>query len=104
MFCFLEFWKRGLFHKLPQSDILPAETYLRKVLLRHSSKRGNIICTRMAEEIVTMSGSLRELGQKGRVRKRTQPTTSTFVVDAEVQRLLKEHLACLRDLDSYRPT
>lgn len=44
------------------------------------------------------------MGQKARARKYTQATTSTVVVDVEVQRLLKELLASLRDLGAYRPT
>lgn len=63
-----------------------------------------LICTKMADEIIAMSGSLKELGQKAKARKCTQATTSTVVVDVEVQRLLKEHLASLRDLSAYRPT
>lgn len=47
---------------------------------------------------------MKEMGQKARARKCTQATTSMLVVDVEVQRLLKELLASLRDLGAYRPT
>lgn len=61
-----------------------------------------LICTKVADGIIAISGSLKELGQKVRTRRCTQAITSTVVVDMGAQRLLKEHLASLRDMGAYR--
>lgn len=93
---------------LPKHSALKALCKKRKhftLTARWSTRQKTcLICTKMADEIIAISWSLKELRQKVTTRGCTQAIISTVVVDMGAQRLLKEHLASSRDMDAYRPT